>query len=258
MTTAPADAALVVTAAPAYTAEARRAAASLALPFAADPSGAGLALLLDSRGWALVDPAAPRQGAVRADFVHGPLGDRLRRGVDRRDRLVKAMAIGNAAEARVLDATAGLGRDSAVAAAIGCTVTACERSPVVALLLGDALARATADPAIGPIAARIHLEPRDARDVLAALEERDRPDVVLIDPMFPERGKSALAKKEMQLLLRLLGPEPDVEALLVAALASARQRVIVKRPLHAHPAAGRRPSHSLEGRAARLDVYVVT
>ncbi len=234
-------------------------AARLALPLADTPSEGDLALVLDARGWALVDPRPGAPGAVRADLLEGDLGDRLRSGARGESRLAKALGLKRHPEPLVLDATAGLGRESVLSAALGCRVVACERSPVVALLLRDALERAAAG-GLDALVSRIDLRVADAREVLATLAEDERPDVVLVDPMFPERRKAAAQKKEMQLLQRLLGPDSEDEApsLLRAALEVARRRVVVKRPVHAPPVAleGRRPDLVVEGRAARYDVYL--
>ena len=45
------------------------------------------------------------------------------------------------------------------------------------------------------------------------------PDVILLDPMFPERRKSALIKKKFQLLQKLERPCADGEELLSAGAA---------------------------------------
>jgi 16S rRNA (guanine1516-N2)-methyltransferase len=72
--------------------------------------------------------------------------------------------------------------------------------------------------------------------------------------MYPERGKAALAKKELQLLRELTGGDPDADELLLAA--NARRRVVVKRPLSAPALAGRAPSVALRGTQARFDIYL--
>ncbi len=249
---------VVVTAAAPFRTAAQAAADSLGLPFSDDAAEGDLALVLDGEGWSLLDPTPGAPGAVRCDLVEGALGRRLRQGIGRGERLAKAIGLARATQPpRVLDATAGLGRDSVIAAALGCAVTACERSPVVAWLLRDGLERAAeAGPELAAIVGRITLRAADARDVLAGLDEADRPDVVIVDPMFPDRRKAALVKKEMQLLHRLIGAEPDVASLLDAALAAARSRVVVKRPGDAPPVEGRRPDLVVPGRTARYDVYL--
>ena len=252
---------VVTTASPTLVEAARERARDLDLPFVSEVEPGALALVLDELGWSLVDPAPGAPGAVRADLVGGGLGDRLRMGGRGEGRLASALGLKRHPGARVLDATAGLGRESAVAAALGCTVVACERSAIVATLLRDALDRAACEAGLAHVLARIDLRVDDARAVLAALPEDARPDVVLVDPMFPERSKAARSKKEMQLLQRLLGPDDprDTIALIETALATARRRVILKRPTHAPQAAGIRPPDlEVPGRAARYDVYLVT
>ena len=247
---------VVIIVPPAEAERGRAASGALGLPLAVDPSEGDLALVWDARGWALVDPAPGAPGAVRCDLVAGAFGQRLRRGVGLEERLAKAVGLRQYPGARVLDATAGLGRDSVIAALLGCTVMACERSPVVAWLLRDGLERAAAEPALAAAVARITLHAADAREVMAGLSEAERPDVVIVDPMFPERRKAALVKKEMQLLHRLLGADEEPEALLAAALRCAKRRVVVKRPGDAPPLEGPRPDLVIPGKTARYDIYL--
>jgi 16S rRNA (guanine1516-N2)-methyltransferase len=116
-------------------------------------------------------------------------------------------------------------------------------------LLRDGLATREAE-------ARGHVElvRADARRWLAGLAEADRPDVVFLDPMYPEK-KKALAKREMQMLQQLLGgPASDDAELLEIARSIARRRVVVKRPPQAPPLAPA-PHHVLETKLVRFDVY---
>ena len=47
-------------------------------------------------------------------------------------------------------------------------------------------------------------------DSLKGLKELPfEPDVVYIDSMFPEKKKSALVRKEVQLLQKIVGQDPD-------------------------------------------------
>ena len=82
------------------------------------------------------------------------------------------------------------------------------------------------------------------------------PDVVLLDPMFPTREKSASVKKKAQFLQHLEAPCGDEAALLEAALAARPRKVVVKRPPKGPHLAGVRPTYSLEGKAVRYDVIV--
>jgi 16S rRNA (guanine1516-N2)-methyltransferase len=161
-------------------------------------------------------------------------------------------AVGSDARTAI-DATAGLGFDAFALAAIGLQVEAVEREAWVRALLERAHARAAADAALAPIAARITLVAADAREHLAAHEPVD---VVLLDPMFPAKRKpDAKPPKAMQALAAVVGHDQDADALLEPALRVARQRVVVKRPRHAPPLANLKPAWAIEGKLLRFDVY---
>jgi 16S rRNA (guanine1516-N2)-methyltransferase len=188
-------------------------------------------------------PGAP--GPIRADFQSTAADNRRKAG--RGLLLAKAVGIKGRELPDVLDATAGLGRDAYTLAALGCNVTAFERSPVVAALLRDAIDRSRGDPAV----ARIDLRVGDAREEMA----RRRYEVVYLDPMFPERG-SALSKKEMQYMQLLLEPDDGAD-LFAPALQCATRRVVVKRPIHAARLAPTpTPNHVFKGKSVRFDVYL--
>lgn len=165
-----------------------------------------------------------------------------------RQPLARAFGLHRRGKPRVLDATAGLGRDSAVLAGLGCHVTLLERSPVLHAMLADTIASFGASCPLKLLACQ------DARHYWA--DHPERHDVVYLDPMYPERGKVALAKKEAQLLRALAGEDLDADALLAPAMDHALERVVVKRHPKADWLAGRKPSHSLAGTRARYDVYL--
>jgi len=197
-------------------------------------------------------------GPVSVDFVHGDEARRwqeMTTSAGKKTPLARAVGI-DKLDGAVVDATAGLGRDAFALAALGCRVHAFERAPILAALLANGLerARASATPA-ARIAAQVDLSVADAGAHLAALGDGDCPAVVYLDPMFPTRGKSALVKKEMQLLQELLGRDPGSDQLLARARARARARTVVKRPRHAPPIA---PDcdYSVVARRVRWDVYL--
>ncbi|WP_165491108.1 class I SAM-dependent methyltransferase [Lichenihabitans psoromatis] len=198
--------------------------------------------------------APGRMAQPRIDFVGGALGHRLRAGGPR-EPLAKAVGFGNGHRPTIVDATAGLGRDAFLLAALGLKVTLIERSPAVHALLADGLARASeAGPDIAVIVARMTLLAGDAKHHLAGL----RPDVVLVDPMHPPRLKSALVKQEMRDLRALVGADLDAPALMQAALAAATNRVVLKWPLRAEPMPGLdAPHHQVLSKTLRFDVFMV-
>ena len=154
----------------------------------------------------------------------------------------------------ILDATAGLGGDAFVLAQLGCQLTLIERHPVIAALLADGLRRAAEHADTAATVARMRLLNGDACSLLRQWTETV-PQVIYLDPMFPHRDKSALVKKEMRLVRPLVGNDADAPELLAAALALASHRVVVKRPRKAPLIDGPAPSHALEGKSSRYDIY---
>jgi 16S rRNA (guanine1516-N2)-methyltransferase len=174
--------------------------------------------------------------------------------------LGRAVGVGKKPGLQVVDATAGLARDSFVLADLGCHVCLCERDPLIAELLIDGLAQArlSGDAWLVKVCERMKFYPGDARELGAS--PMLSTDVIYLDPMFPARSKSARVKKEMALFQSLLEtgePTADGEALLHWSLDQDVARVVVKRPAKAPVLAGHRPSHDIVGKAVRYDVYVI-
>jgi len=121
----------------------------------------------------------------------------------------------------------------------------------------DGLTRALQDSGISDIAQRITLHFGDACALMPELAlQAGRPDVVYLDPMYPERRKSAKVKKHMQALQQLIGHGADDAALLARARLAATRRVIVKRPQHAPPLADITPDYTIDGPNTRYDIYL--
>lgn len=198
-------------------------------------------------------PGGP--GPVFVDFTGGKAEYR-RATTGKQQPLPKAIGIKSGHLPSVIDATAGLGRDAFVLAALGCHITLIERSPVFAALLEDGMARARLNVKTAPIVEHMRLVHADSNTYLHQLAEPDHPDVVYLDPMYPHRGKSALVKKEMRYARTIVGNDEEAPALLATAINAARERVVVKRPRSAEPLAGRKPTVAIESKNTRYDVYV--
>lgn len=192
------------------------------------------------------------------DFVKGAMGYRRRRGEGRKQPLARAVGLKGRDRPGVLDATAGLGRDAFVLASLGCQVRLVEQSPIVGALLEDGLERARQTLETAPVAARMSLIQANAIEWMAKLDPQDLPEVIYLDPMYPERTKSALVKKEMRLLRALVGKDENAPLLLEAALQYARRRVVVKRPRLASPVTGPKPDFTIASKNTRFDVYLIS
>ncbi|MDP2286867.1 MAG: class I SAM-dependent methyltransferase [Pseudohongiella sp.] len=163
-------------------------------------------------------------------------------------------------ESHLIDATAGLGLDAFILACAGWHVTMIEQSPLIHALLSDGIQRAlllpesdtTAQKLTRAALSRLYLcPPGSSLDVLPTLPEAH---VIYLDPMFPDRDKSARVKKNRYLLQQLHGEEAQGHNLLPLALSLAH-KVVVKRPARALPLDNIKPSAAITGKTSRFDIY---
>jgi 16S rRNA (guanine1516-N2)-methyltransferase len=217
-------------------------------------------LVYTTEGLALRLNNEPAWGDILVDFNSDALNYRKQHGGGRNEALARAIGIKGSESLSVIDCTAGMGSDSFVMASVGANVLMLERSPVIAALLEDALARIEEIPDLHE---KLSLIKADATDYLLQKGENSKgqaiADVIYLDPMFPHKKKSALVKKEMRAFQQLLGADMDSAQLLEAALSCAGKRVVVKRPSYAEPIeieSGRKPSTIIESKKHRFDVYI--
>lgn len=192
------------------------------------------------------------KSSVIVDFASGAAQYRRTKGGGE----LIAKAVNHTAHPTVWDATAGLGRDSFVLASLGLSVTAFEQHPAVACLLADGLERALQEPEIQDIARRMTFHYGNAVELMRELAAQSRPDIVYLDPMYPERQKSAAVKKEMAYFHSVVGAAQEEAELLAAARAVAKKRVVVKRPRLGEYLNGEKPAYQYTGKSTRFDVYL--
>lgn len=192
------------------------------------------------------------------DFTHGTQFYRREHATLKSEMIARSLGVKPNDNALIVDATAGLGKDGFILAALGFRTILLERSPILYLLLKDAIERANLHTLTQPATQRLQLFHTDSVQWLNAYptSSAEPISVVYLDPMFPPRQKSAAVKKDLSLLQRLLPEAFDQEQLLSAALACATKRVVVKRPRLAAPLADLKPHHSLVGNSSRFDVYL--
>lgn len=216
-------------------------AARLHLPLVFAAEAADLFVLVDAEGLGLLMPGCQ---PLRVEFSK-TLAARVRQE-GRQLPLAKALGLQKPPYPRVLDATAGLGRDAFLLTALGCELHLTEENPILYALLEAAL------PAYPHFVGRMHLHPGRAEMWMPQLAV----DVIYLDPMFPKRQKSALVKKDMQILQSLLGEEDQAGPLLTAALATQVKRVVIKRPAASPKLFCEQLTFCVESKTHRFDVYV--
>jgi 16S rRNA (guanine1516-N2)-methyltransferase len=209
----------------------------------------GLQLLQPSRGAKDLHPL------LFVDFVHGKNGYRLAKDCTIKQPLARAVGIKPGFRPSVLEGTGGLGGDAFVLASLGCQVTMCERSPILAALLEDGLTRAAHEKKTAfIIEQRLQLVVGDTRTYLQQCREVFT--TIYLDPMYPHRQDSALNRQSMRTIRALVGDDQDSGELLEIAIAQAANRVVVKRPRLASPLAIHIPSHVISMKNSRFDIYL--
>ena len=237
-------------------ARAKSVAETLNLEFVAiaDDLDSGVALVIDTdRSW-LQRLQSPRLGPVYIDFSAADMVYRRKSGQN--EPLGRAIGVKGDKRPRVFDATAGLGRDAFVLADLGCSVTLSEQSAPLCYLLEQAreLALMSANDKVVEAVSRMRVLRGDSRQ--QAVEGFD---VIYIDPMFPERGKTAAVKKDLATVQALHAHSSVANApedLVVWAMAQPVERVVIKRPVKAPVLGTVKPSHSITGKTVRFDVMV--
>lgn len=209
-------------------------------------------LVYDENGLALKSAGQ----LLRCDFTR--MLPRLKKNNLSSEMLIKAAKFkGLEQPLCAIDATAGFGEDSLLLAAHGFKVELYEYNPIIAAMLFDALERAKRISGLSGITTRMTLHHENSIGALKTLDYS--PDIILLDPMFPERQKSALVKKKFQILHHFESPCTDEEAelLLKSAFEANPRKIIIKRPLKGPFLANIKPSYSLSGKAIRYDCIVI-
>lgn len=186
------------------------------------------------------------------DFYDPALHKRVADSI-RSQNLVRALGLKKKPKPTVLDAMAGLGKDAYLMASAGCSVQMLERSDVVHELLKDGLERLTG---LGGHEFDETLR-LSHQDFLTCSFGKGDYDIVYLDPMYSLIDRKSKAKKDMDRLHGLLGPDNGDDQLFTKAADIASRRIVVKRPKNAPDFAARTPDISYRGSSARFDVYLV-
>lgn len=230
-------------------AEAEQIAATLQLPLTQEADF----LLILTPSFLGIQNTRDKSLPLYVDFLSGKMNYRRQHISLKKEALARAMGLKKGTQPKIIDATAGLARDSFIIAALGFSIELIERSPIAYALVNDGKQRALKNPEIASIVDRMTLTQANA---ISYLKTIPAPDIIYLDPMFPERSKSAQVKKEMQIFHTLIGEDADADSLLETALTCAKDRVVVKRPRLAPSLANIKPSYTLTGSSSRFDIYL--
>lgn len=187
---------------------------------------------------------------VSIDFTGGQAQHRKKFGGGHGQPIARAVKTRD--HPHICDATAGFGKDAFIFASLGCKVTLLENSVVVHALLSDAIKRAANHDNTREAVSRMQLFHSDSTQLPKNWPHADPPDIVYLDPMYPDGKRTA--KKEIQTLRQLLAPQ-KTDILLLEAARKTAQRVVVKRPRNAHPLEGIAPSGNINSPNTRYDIY---
>lgn len=168
----------------------------------------------------------------------------------KKEPLAKALRLKDKKKPFIWDISCGTGKDSILLLSFGMKVKAFERSKIIGVLLLDALRRVQDPYLVDVLEEHFSLEIADPR----YFPEEQKPDIIYFDPMYPEKKKTSLPRKEMRVLRKLVGNDDDAKDVFLWARGKALKKVIVKRPIHA-PAIIENPLHSFKGKSTRYDMW---
>ncbi|WP_051309893.1 class I SAM-dependent methyltransferase [Desulfogranum japonicum] len=190
--------------------------------------------------------------SIAVDFSHSRRD--LKAKKQGQELLLRAIKTRGGQPLTILDATGGLGRDAFLIAQAGYNVTVLERDDIVSALLADGMKRGLQNTDTRETCQRMTLHHTEA--VKYMLELHQQFEVIYLDPMFPDRGKTGKAKQELQVLQHLLPDHDDPCTLLPAAWNTLPKKIVVKRPVKGPQLCDLAPEYSLRGKTIRYDVYL--
>lgn len=189
---------------------------------------------------------------IKIDFLNDTKHYERKNHNGKNELIARAMGLGKGVD-HVFDLTCGLAEDAVFLTQLGFKVTAVERNKIIFEILSRALLIAHENKKL----AALQIIHQDSivfleSEYFKKLEKQNC--AIYLDPMFPEKKKSALPRKEMQAFRNIVGDDLDSVQLLQKALVSGVSRVVVKRPIKS-PALIEKPTHSFKGKTVRYDFY---
>ena len=185
------------------------------------------------------------------DFDNNKM-DYQRKNISKKNILAKAIGL-KSSPLRVLDLTAGLGIDAVHMSMLGCKVVSLERNPTLFALLDQAWKNSTR-----PEVKKIQFLHADAKEFLTSQGSNLQKDfdVIYYDPMYPEKKKTALPRKEMKMFRELIGSDNDIDEVVECAIGTQIRRIVVKRPKNAETLKLRQKPILFAGTTVQYQVFL--
>ncbi|USS94121.1 class I SAM-dependent methyltransferase [Buchnera aphidicola] len=187
------------------------------------------------------------------NFLSGK--NNFRRKYNRKKELIiKAVKIKNSKKTIILDATAGLGKDSFILASSGYKIFMIEKNKIIYQLLKNGLKRLYKNMEINMwIKKKMILFHDDSLNFFK--HTKIIPDVIYLDPMFLNKKKT-LPKKDMSILKILVSKQKITKNLLKKSIKFTKKKVVVKRPIKAPYLENIKPTYIIYGTKYRFDIYL--
>jgi 16S rRNA (guanine1516-N2)-methyltransferase len=179
------------------------------------------------------------------------LKEQFRRLGYNKEPLARAIGVKNKPDL-IIDATCGMGNDTAYFLALGLEVHSVERNPIIGLLQSHYFGKNIDHNDFR----NYHFEFKPAGQAVRDLAMP--PCVIYYDPMYADKNEKALPKRNMKIFRKLVGPDADIQEC-AADLLTLTQRLVVKRPVKANEIfeeGKHKVDFTSKGKSTRYDVYL--
>ena len=198
----------------------------------------------------LFAPQKTKLKPLKIDFTSNKFKHKISYDYNFKQNLAKA--IGVKTKPLVWDVTAGLAKDAFNIASLGSRVILIERNLIIAQLLKQALNNAKLDETIAPIINNMRLIVGESKLIMPTI--KTKPDVIYLDPMFPENKNRRKPDREKQ-FLRAIVNDKNSDDLLLTSCRKYASKVVVKRSVKDNYLSGIKPSREISGKTTRYDIY---
>ena len=198
----------------------------------------------------LFAPHKTKLNPLKLDFTSNKFKHKISQDYNFKQNLAKAIGIKK--NPQVWDVTAGLAKDAFNIASLGSQVILIERNLIIAELLKQALDNAKQDLTIAPIVNNMRLIVGESKLIMPTI--KTKPDVIYLDPMFPENKNRRKPDREKQ-FLRAIVIDKSSDDLLLTTCKKYASKVVVKRSVKDGYLSGIKPSGEILGKTTRYDIY---